>query len=334
MAVLIFGALILIHELGHFVAAKKAGILVNEFSIGMGPSIFKTQRGETTYSLRLLPIGGYVSMEGEDDESHNERAFCNKSIGKRVVVIAAGAVMNLVLGYLIMLTLTLMSSGIATPIIHSFDAGAKSAEFLLPGDKIIGLNGSRVRTANDISFELIREDDGIMNVEVLRDGERVMLENVQFAMEEIPGGGKAIKLDFIVQGVEKTFLNVPVYALDWTISLVKQVWVSFLDLVSGRYGVNELSGPVGVASAIGQASSQGLQSVLILVAVITINLGVFNLLPLPALDGGRLAFLILEAIRGKPVRPEIEGYINAAGMIALLGLMAFVTFNDITKFFR
>ena len=334
VVVLVFGFIIFFHELGHFIAAKKAGVKVNEFALGMGPVLFKKQRGETTYALRLFPIGGFVSMEGEDSESGDNRAFCNKSPLKRFVIIAAGAFMNLLLGYLIMLSLVMMSNGIATTEVHSFSEGATSSQYLQAGDKIVGINGKRVRTSNDISFQLMREDDGIVDIDVIRDGQKVKLEGVTFQMEEIQDGIKAIKLDFIVKGVRKNALNVPVYAFDWTVSIVKQVWMSFVDLIGGRYSLNQLSGPVGVATAIGEASGKGLDYMLILVAIITVNLGIFNLLPIPALDGGRLVFLLIEAVRGKPVNPDIEGFINVAGLCALMGLMVLVTFNDILKFFR
>ncbi len=334
VVVLVFGFMIFFHELGHFLAAKKAGVKVNEFALGMGPVLLKTQKGETTYALRLLPIGGFVSMEGEDSESGDAGAFCNKSPAKRFVIIAAGAFMNLLLGYVIMLALVMMSSGIATTEIHSFAQGATSNQYLQAGDKIVEINGKRIRTSNDISYELMREDDGIVDMVVVRDGQRVALDGVTFRMEEVQDGVKAIKLDFIVKGVAKNFWNVPVYAFDWTVSIVKQVWMSFVDLIGGRYSINQLSGPVGVATAIGEASGLGLDYMLILVAIITINLGIFNLLPIPALDGGRLVFLLIEAVRGKPVNPNIEGYINVAGLVALMGLMVFVTFNDIAKFFQ
>ena len=334
VVVLVFGFMIFFHELGHFLAAKKAGVKVNEFALGMGPVLLKTQKGETTYALRLLPIGGFVSMEGEDSESGDAGAFCNKSPAKRFVIIAAGAFMNLLLGYVIMLALVMMSSGIATTEIHSFAQGATSNQYLQAGDKIVEINGKRIRTSNDISYELMREDDGIVDMVVVRDGQRVALDGVTFRMEEVQDGVKAIKLDFIVKGVAKNFWNVPVYAFDWTVSIVKQVWMSFVDLIGGRYSINQLSGPVGVATAIGEASGLGLDYMLILVAIITINLGIFNLLPIPALDGGRLVFLLIEAVRGKPVNPNIEGYINVAGLVALMGLMVLVTFNDIAKFFQ
>lgn len=193
------------------------------------------------------------------------------------------------------------------------------------------MDGHRVHTANDISFYLSREDDGIMDVVVLRDGEQVSIPDVHFKMVNVQGVDM-VTIDFIVVGEEKNLINVPVYALDWTISLTKQVWFSLWDLVfTDRYGVEQMSGPVGVAGAIGESAAMGLDQFAIMVGVITINLGVFNLLPLPALDGGRIAFVLLEMIRRKRLNPNIEGYINMAGLLALMALMVFVTFNDILK---
>ncbi len=333
LALFVFGSLVLIHELGHFLAAKKCDVKINEFAIGMGPTVFSTQRGETTYALRAFPIGGFVSMEGEDDGSSDGRAFCNKKPWQRLFITAAGPAMNLLLGYLLVLLLTTMGNAIATPIIHSFDAEAVTSQYFEPGDRILSMDGKRVRTANDVSFYLSREEDGIVDVEVLRDGQRVLLPDVHFKMRNLQGVDM-VEIDFIVVGEQKSLLNVPVYAFDWTVSITKQVWFSLWDLVfSDRYGMEQMSGPVGVAGAIGESAAMGLDQFIIMVAVITINLGVFNLLPLPALDGGRIAFVLLELLRGKPLNPNIEGYINTAGLLAFMGLMLFITFNDILKFF-
>lgn len=332
VAIFVFGALILIHEFGHFIAAKKFGVKVNEFAIGMGPTVWSTQKGETTYALRALPVGGFVSMEGEEEgENPDSRAFCNKKPWQRLIIMAAGPAMNLLLGYLIILGLTASGNAIATPVIHSFDEDAVTAQYFEPGDRILSMDGHRIHTANDISFYLSREDDGVMDVVVQRGGEQVSIPDVHFKMTNIQGMD-LVTIDFIVVGEEKTFFNVPVYALDWTISLTKQAWFSLWDLAfSDRYSMEQMSGPVGVAGAIGESAAMGLDQFAIMVGVITINLGVFNLLPIPALDGGRIVFVLLEMIRRKRLNPKIEGCINTACMLVLLALMVFVTFNDIIK---
>ena len=331
ISVLVFGALIFIHELGHFLAAKWAGIRVNEFSLGMGPVIFQRQKGETAYSLRAFPVGGFVSMEGEDDGSNDERAFCNKSVGKRLLVISAGAIMNLLLGFLLMIILVCMGNAVGTTRISQFGEGAVSSQWLQVDDEIVSVNGHRVRTPNDISYEFMNEDDGILDMEIIRDGAKVNLSGVTFDMQDIGDGLKAIRIDFKVYGVQKTIWNVPPYAFNWSVSIMKQVWSSLVKMVTGQFTLNQLSGPVGVASTIGEAASMGLDSTILIIAFITINLGVFNLLPFPALDGGRLLFLLIEMIRHKPIKPEYEGYVNTAGLLILLGLMAMVTFNDVIK---
>lgn len=331
LSVLVFGALIFIHELGHFLAAKWAGIRVNEFSLGMGPVVFQRQKGETAYSLRAFPVGGFVSMEGEDDGSSDDRAFCNKSIGKRLLVVAAGAMMNLILGFLIMVILVCMGNAVGTTRISQFGEDAVSSQWLQVEDEIVSVNGHRVRTPNDISYEFMNEDDGVMDMEVIRDGEKIKLTGVTFNMQDVGEGLKAIRIDFKVYGVHKTIWNVPPYAFNWSVSIMKQVWSSLIKMITGQFTLNQLSGPVGVATTIGEAASMGLDSTLLIIAFITINLGVFNLLPFPALDGGRLLFLFIEMIRRKPLKPEYEGYINTAGLLLLLGLMAAVTFNDVIK---
>lgn len=311
--------------------AKIAKVKVNEFALGMGPVLFQKKIGETAYSLRLFPIGGFVAMEGEDEESADANSFGSKSVFKRLLIVIAGAVMNVILGYIILVILTIMSKSVGTTTVAVFNEGAVSSQYLQVNDKILKVNGSKVRTPNDITFEFIRDKDGIIELEVQRDNETVKLPPIQFKMQEVADGIQAINLDFKVYSQKLSPIGVISYSFNWAVTIAKQVWVSFIDLISGRYGFNQLSGPVGVATAIGEASSMGVDSLLLMVAFITINLGIFNLLPLPALDGGRLVFIIIEAIMGKPVPAKYEGYVHAAGMILLFGLMIFVTFNDIVK---
>ena len=333
VAIFVFGLIILIHEAGHFLAAKKMGIRVNEFAIGMGPVLFKKQKGETQYAIRLLPIGGFVSMEGEDEDSHDENAFCNKKVWQKIVVVAAGAFMNILLGFLILLILVNMSASIASTKIARFNDGATSSQVLQVDDEIIKINGNRIFIDNDIIFALLRDQDGLVDMEVERNGERVQLQDVPFTMEEYSDGSKSIAIDFKVYPVEKTVGSVIKQALLWPLSIIRQVLFSVVDLVTGNFQLNQLSGPVGVGTAIGQSATMGLRTFLLMVAFITINIGVFNLLPLPALDGGRLVFLIVEGIRGKPVSPKYEGMVHTAGLLLLLGVVLFVTFNDIQRLF-
>lgn len=331
IAIVVFGALIFIHELGHFLTAKWSGIKVNEFSIGMGPKLWVWQKGETLYALRLLPIGGYVSMEGEDEESDEPRAFQRAAVWKRIIVTAAGAVMNLVLGFIVLVIVVCLQGQIVSRTIYGFQENAASQQCgLQQGDTIVAVNGRRCYIANDISYELARSVNGTADLTVERDGETVQLEDVRFNSYTLNGQQQS-GLDFIVYGLPLSPVAVLKEAAAWTMSYARLVVLSFADLVTGRIPVTDLSGPVGIVQTIGQVSTLGLESLLLLVALITVNLGVFNLLPVPALDGGRLVFLILEAIRRKPVPQKFEIAVNAAGFVLLIGLMLFATFNDITR---
>ena len=336
MAILFFGVIIGLHELGHFLSAKLFGVKVNEFSLGMGPAIFKKQKGETKYALRLLPIGGYVSMEGEDDASDDERAFCNKKWWKKFIIVVAGAVMNLVLGFIFVIILTSMDTLIGTTQIHSFYENATSAQYgLEAGDTIKEINGTNIYSSRDISYALQRDEDGIYDFTVERNGSKVEIPDVHFETKPGENGHNTIVFDFIIVGIEKTPLNVLSTALLDTVSTARLVWLTLFDLVTGHYGLNDLSGPVGTVSIIAETTSQavatgaGFDTVIYIMALISINIGVFNLLPIPALDGGRLFFILIEAIRKKPIPAKYEGYIHAAGFALLLLLMVIITFNDI-----
>ena len=336
MAILFFGVIIGLHELGHFLSAKLFGVKVNEFSLGMGPAIFKKQKGETKYALRLLPIGGYVSMEGEDDASDDERAFCNKKWWKKFIIVVAGAVMNLVLGFVFVIILTSMDTLIGTTQIHSFYENATSAQYgLEAGDTIKEINGTNIYSSRDISYALQRDEDGIYDFTVVRNGSKVEIPDVHFETKPGENGHNTIVFDFVIVGIEKTPLNVLSTAFLDTVSTARLVWLTLFDLVTGHYGLNDISGPVGTVSIIAETTSQavatgaGFDTVIYIMALISINIGVFNLLPIPALDGGRLFFIIIEAIRKKPIPAKYEGYIHAAGFALLLLLMVIITFNDI-----
>ena len=330
MVVLIFGFIIFIHELGHFTVAKLCGVLVHEFSMGMGPALFKKQWGETTYALRLLPIGGFVAVEGEDEDSDNDRAINNCPVWQRILFVGAGAFMNVLFGFILMVILVSSQDLVSTTIVAQFNEGAQSAQVLQVGDEILEINGADISIGNDIAFELISVGTEPIDLTIRRDGEVMVLEDVPFPMETIDGI-TVPTMDFMVYGEEKTVLNTLGEAWHMTTAVVKQVWDSFWKLITGYYSVGNLSGPVGVSSAIGEAASIGMESLIMMIAFITINIGVFNLIPLPALDGGRLFFLLIEAVRGKPIPPKYEGLIHGAGLVLLMALMLFVTFNDVIK---
>lgn len=330
LAILIFSVLIFVHELGHFIACRLSGISVNEFAIGMGPKLISRTRGETTYSIRAFPVGGFCAMEGEDEDSYDPHAFCNASLPRRFFVMVAGSVMNLLLGLILVGILSTQLTAFGSNVVGEFNEGAITNQQLQIDDQIIRMDGHRVRTLNDIDYELSRSRTGMMDIEVIRGGEKIVLKDVQFAMQNIDGVS-FINMDFKVRRIEPSFGGVITNTFNWTRSLIKQVWGSFIDLITMRYTVNQMSGPVGVTTAISQATTMGWRSVMLLVSIITLNLGVFNLLPVPALDGGRLLFLIIEMVRRKPVNPRYEGLVHGIGFALLIALMVFVSINDVRK---
>lgn len=336
-ALLFFGVIIMIHECGHFACAKLFKVKVNEFSLGMGPALFKRKKGDTLYAVRLFPIGGYVAMEGEDDASEDDRAFNKKPVWQKMIIVVAGALMNLILGFILMvLLLTTSTDLIGTNTIKEFYPDAVSSQYgLQAGDRFVEIDGHHVWSELDLSFLMSRSQDGVFDFVVERNGEKVTLNDVHFATEQ-QNGITLIQYDFIIIGEQPGFLNIVKNAFTQSASIVRMVWLSVFDLVTGRYGMSELAGPVGtvdiIADVTAQAVSSGsLTNLLTIMAFITINVGVANLLPLPALDGGRFLFLAIEAVRRKPVNPKYEGYVHAAGLALLLLLMVVVTYNDIAR---
>lgn len=336
-ALLFFGVIIMIHECGHFACAKLFKVKVNEFSLGMGPALFKKRKGDTLYAVRLFPIGGYVAMEGEDDASEDDRAFNKKPVWQKMIIVVAGALMNLILGFILMvLLLTTSTDLIGTNTIKEFYPDAVSSQYgLQAGDRFVEIDGHHVWSELDLSFLMSRSQDGVFDFVVERNGEKVTLNDVHFATEQ-QNGITLIQYDFIIIGEQPGFLNIVKNAFTQSASIVRMVWLSVFDLVTGRYGMSELAGPVGtvdiIADVTAQAVSSGsLTNLLTIMAFITINVGVANLLPLPALDGGRFLFLAIEAVRRKPVNPKYEGYVHAAGLALLLLLMVVVTYNDIAR---
>ncbi len=314
-------------------AAKSFGIKVNEFSMGMGPVLLKRTFGETSYQLRLLPIGGFVSMEGENEQSDEGRAFCNKAPWQRIIVLAAGTIMNLILGLALLGILVGGHDLLGTRTIANFAEGAASSQWLQSEDSIVEVNGYSVNGYNDVIFQMMRDQDGNIDFVVLRDGTETEVNGVQFQTQEVVPDVYATVLDFTFYGVPKTIPTSIEYTFNWMVSVVKQVWYSLIDIVTGQYGLNQLSGPVGTSTAIGEAASQGYESLILMMAFITINVGVFNLLPLPALDGGRLLFVLVEIIIRRPVPAKYESMIHATGFVLLMGLVVLITFNDIVRLF-
>ena len=332
--VFVFGIMILIHEGGHFFTARACGITVKEFSIGMGPKLCSrsSKKYSTVYSLRALPIGGYVSMEGEDEGSDDEGAFCNKPVWKRMLVVAAGPFMNIVLGILLTLVVVLSQGPLASTVVAQFDENAVSNEKLAVGDEIVKIDGTFVFSGNEVMYEIMNQGYEPIDVVVKRNGEKILLEDVSFGVlteEGISFGN----MDFKVQQENKSFLNVMKQTATRSFSTVKMVYDSIIGMVTGRFGLDAVSGPIGVAETVGEAAKTNIVSFLYIGAILTMNLGVFNFIPFPALDGGRFVLLCVEGIRKKPIDRKIEGYINFAGLMVLFGLMIIVTCKDIFKLF-
>lgn len=332
IAILFFELIIIIHEGGHFAAARLMKIKVNEFSIGMGPKIFSFTKGSTKYSLRWILFGGYCAMEGEDEDSDENGSFSKKSVGARMFVVAAGAVMNLILGFLIVVCIVSSSDLIGTPTVAKFDDNAVSqSSGLQAGDTIKSIDGMRVFTATDVETGLSRSPDGDVQMVVERDGKNITLD-VTFEMQEYEGQ-RFINMDFWLLGEEKTVGGVLKSSCSMFVSYMRMIFLSVADLLSGRYGISDLSGPVGAVSVVSTAVKTSVTSMLRIMALLTINVGLFNLFPIPALDGWRFFMLLGEGVFKKKLPAKWEYAINAAGLVLLLGLMVIVTFSDVTKLF-
>ena len=344
VAILIFGVLIFVHELGHFLTAKLSGVKVNEFALCMGPAIFKKTVGETTYSLRCIPIGGYCAMEGEDEDSADPRAFTVQAWWKRLIILAAGAAMNFLAGLLILVILFSTAAGFYSPEIAKFQEGCpyESAEGFQVGDRIHSIDGERVYIYSDLSMLWDRNKTGVYDFVVIRDGEKVELNDFTFKRIDYVIDGETVQLfGLTFSVVPKTFGGVLREAWLSAVDFARLVRLGLSDLISGAVGIDDMSGPVGIVSVISQTGNaaetagQAAGDIAYLAAFIAVNLAVMNLLPIPALDGGRIFFLLvttlIEKITRKRIDPKYEGYIHGAGMVILLAFMAFVVYKDIVK---
>lgn len=318
-------------------AARACGVTIREFAVGMGPKLFswRSKKYDTQYSLRLFPIGGYVSMVGEDDESDDENAFHRKNVWQKMAIIVAGPLMNIVLAIVVMFVLVAGFGSIVSTTVGDFTEEAVSDDCgLQVEDTILKVNDVRVHTGNGLVYEIMHQGDEPVDLTVLRNGEKVVLHDVSFPIFSESGASFG-EADFKLYAAPKTVGNVIKHGFFRSFSTAKMIWDSLVDMVSGRYGVESVSGPVGITQEIGKAAKAGLSTLLYMCVVISMNLGIFNLLPIPALDGGRLLFRIIEAIRGgKPLKPEWESYIHMVGILILLGLMILVSFKDVIQLFK
>lgn len=326
IAILFFGIIVMVHELDHFTFAKLFKVKVNEFSMGMGPKLFGKKKGDTQYSVRLFPIGGFVSMEGEDEDSEDERAFNNKPCWQRIVIVVAGALVNILLGLIIVALTLSISDGLAgTNSIHSFTVDSERvAEYngLKSQDEIIKIDGKQVLFYTDIGY-LLSRTDGTADFVVKRGGEKIELTDVEISPYQIT-----------ILGVDKTVGSVFKDTFRQSASICRMVWLSLFDMVTGKYSIKDVSGPVGVIDFVSDAAQESVKTtdftgLFTMMALITINIGLFNLLPIPALDGGRLLFLFIELIRRKPINQKYESLVHGIGMAILLLFMVAITFKDI-----
>ncbi len=343
-AILIFSFLIFIHELGHFIAAKASGVQVNEFAIFMGPAIFKKQVGETLYSIRCIPLGGFCAMEGEDEESDNPRAFQKAAWWKRLIILVAGSFMNLVAGILIMVIVFLPLTGFVEPEIVDFSdyCTIDGKNGLQVGDKLLEIDGERIYVQSDVTLMLTLNPGDVHDLVVERNGTKVTLNDFYMERHEVTDeqGNKSRLFGMTFKAVENpTFGQKVEYGLLNAVDSVRNVRLSLQMLLTGKAGFKDMGGPVMIVDQMNQVAEasdswvNAFLNMLYFGGFIAINLAVMNMLPIPALDGGRVLCLLLttgyEAITKKKINPKYEGYLHAAGMILLLGFMAIIMFKDV-----
>ncbi len=332
ISILVFGFLIFIHEFGHYIFARIFKVTITEFSIGMGPKLvwYDSKKTGIKYALSAIPFGGYVAMVGEDSESDDPNAFNKKPAWQRLIVTVAGATVNIIAGFIaIVILASIVDIGGTTVaafpetdyIVSSQDSG------LMVGDEIIKVDGKRVSTLDELSYEIMRKGTEPLDLVVIRDGKEVELDKVVFPTDTQQEQLFGI-MDFQVYAAKKSVGKVISYSFAKSVLIVRMCWESIYDLVTGRYTLAAVSGPIGIGEVIGEAANQGAGSLLSIVALISINLGVMNLLPIPALDGGRTVLLLVEMITKKKLPGEIEAKINAISLAILLGLSVLIMIKD------
>ena len=346
--ILLFSLLVFIHELGHFVAAKASGVQVNEFSMFMGPAIFKKQVGETLYSIRCIPFGGYCAMEGEDEGSDNPRSFGKAKWWKRLIILVAGAAMNFLAGLLIYAIIFMPVKQIATPVVAEFmDCCIFNNETgLQVGDEILEIDGEKIYVNTDITTILTINNMLEHDVVILRDGQKIVFNDFLMAHTHTDENGEEyLHYGFSYgQAEDVNFWGKLDYIWRVAIDNVRMVRLSLKMLFTGKAGFSDMMGPVGIVQQISEVTeasataTDAQYNVRSFGGFITINRAVMNMLPIPALDGGRVFFLLVttavEAITHKKINPKYEAYINGAGMVLLLGLMALILFKDIFAIFK
>ncbi len=347
-AIFLFSVLIFVHELGHFAAAKLSGVQVNEFSMFMGPALWKKQVGETLYAIRCIPIGGYCAMEGEDGGSDNPRSFDKAAWWKRLIILAAGAAMNFLIGVVLMVIVCLPIKQTVVPVIAGFEdyATVDGENGLQAGDRIVEVDGERLYTYSDFSLILSLNSGDVHDITVRRNGEKVVLKDFLLEKHEVKleSGSTVLRYGMNFTVSTPNFLEKLGMAWNQSLDTVRMVRLSLQMLLGGKVGIKDMSGPVGIVSEMSKVAASSdskvtaLLNMLYFGGFIAINLAVMNLLPIPALDGGRIVCLLItvvvEAITKKKINPKYEGYLHGAGMILLLALMAIIMFKDVIFLFK
>ena len=346
-SILVFGFLIFIHEFGHYIFARIFKVTITEFSIGMGPKLiwYDSKKTGIRYALSAIPFGGYVAMEGEnggmetvgadstplENQETKTQPFNEKPAWQRLIITVAGAAINIIAGFIAMIIFT-SAVNVGETTVYDFpetDYEISSADSgLMAGDKITEIDGKRVRIADELSYEIMRRGHEPVDVTVIRDGAEITLNDVVFPGVSESGQSFGM-MDFRVYGVKKTPGVVLRYSVYKTVLLVRMCWESIFDLITGRYTMAAVSGPVGISEAIGEAAKAGGLNLLYITTLISINLGVMNLLPIPALDGGRTVCILAELITRKRVPPKVENAVNAVGLAILLTFSLFIMIKDV-----
>ena len=326
-AIIIFCLLIFVHELGHFIVAKACGVKVNEFAIGMGPAIFKKQKGETLYAVRLFPIGGFCAMEGEDEDSEDDRAFNNKPAWQRALVLTAGSFMNLLTAVVLMIVIAFVVGQATTTVNEVLDDSPAYRAGMMSGDRIVEVDGTAVDEWNDVITYIGESSRDTADIVVERDG---VQKNLTAALEYDKESGRN-KIG-ITPEMKHSVAGSVGSGMKNTWNMTVMMYKVIKQLFTGDVSVSELSGPVGIVYAVNQSAKAGVIYVVYLASLLSLNLAIMNMLPFPALDGGRLLFLLIRKITGKRITDAIEGKIHFIGIILLMVLMVYVTWNDIVKF--
>lgn len=326
-AIIIFCLLIFVHELGHFIVAKACGVKVNEFAIGMGPAIFKKQKGETLYAVRLFPIGGFCAMEGEDEDSEDDRAFNNKPAWQRALVLTAGSFMNLLTAVVLMIVIAFVVGQATTTVNEVLDDSPAYRAGMMSGDRIVEVDGTAVDEWNDVITYIGESSRDTADIVVERDGAQ---QTLTAALEYDKESGRN-KIG-ITPDMKHSIAGSVGSGMKNTWNMTVMMYKVIKQLFTGDVSVSELSGPVGIVYAVNQSAKAGVIYVVYLASLLSLNLAIMNMLPFPALDGGRLLFLLIRKITGKRITDAIEGKIHFIGIILLMVLMVYVTWNDIVKF--